>query len=269
MALAPSAPGAERTQALAAVPEPIPTPRVIAPDTKVAPRPNPTWAEQAFAPAAVLVGAIVDASSADLGWLSWLDRTDPVVVRREALSPVEASLIGEFPEPPLEPVIIEPGAASGAWPLWCRARGIRSCVVVPVFARDRVIGTMGLASSSIRAIGPNDVRQLELVSSLAVHARTYEARLAGQRRLFAEVSRSLENALALDRAIRQPPTYQELARAVGESLNASYCLIAIHDSRGVLTIRAAAGRRPPRRMGVASWQLSRLRGCARALRDKK
>src|SRR5919109_5259928 len=187
-------------------------------------RANPSWTEQAFAPAGVLVGAIVDASSADVGWLAWLDRSQPVVVRREELSPIEPSLIAEFPEPPTEPIIIERGTSRGPWPLWCRARGIQTCVVVPVFARDRIIGTMGLASSSPRGIGATDLRQLALVSSLAVHARTYEARLAGQRRLFAEVSRSLENALALDRAVQQPPTYHEIAQAVGESLDASYCL---------------------------------------------
>src|SRR5438094_3420915 len=225
-------------------------------------------AEQTFGPAGVLVRAIVEASVADLGWLAWLDRSDPVVVRREAISPVEPSLIAEFPDPPQEAVIIEDGASRAPWTVWCRARAIRSCVIVPVFARARVIGTMGLATSTARALGHEDVRQLALVSSLAVHARTYEARLAGQRRLFAEVSRSLENALALDRAIRQPPTYQEIARAVGDSLDGSYCLIAICDSQGALTIRARGGHRPPRRRGVASWPLSRLRGCGRALRER-
>ncbi|TMC32838.1 MAG: hypothetical protein E6J28_14540 [Chloroflexi bacterium] len=210
----------------------------------------------------------MEASAADLGWLAWLDRHDPVVVRREAFSPLEPSLIAEFPDPPEEPIIIDPGTLLGPWTLWCRARGIQSCVVMPVIARARVIGTIGLATSTARALGHEDVRQLALVSSLAVHARTYEARLAGQRRLFAEVSRSLENALALDRAIRQPPTYQEIARAVGDSLDGSYCLIAICDSQGALTIRARGGHRPPRRRGVASWPLSRLRGCARALRER-
>src|SRR5438067_13722349 len=103
-------------------------------------------AEQTFGPAGVLVRAIVEASVADLGWLAWLDRSDPVVVRREALSPIEPSLIAEFPEPPEESIVIGEGAAFAPWTLWCRARGIRSCVVVPVIARARVIGTMGLAS---------------------------------------------------------------------------------------------------------------------------
>src|SRR5256886_534566 len=239
----------------------------LAPSPRLEP-PQTEWTEQAFAPAGVLVSAVVEASAADVGWLAWLDRHDPVVVRREALSPVEPSLIAEFPDPPDEPIIIDAGAPLGPWALWCRARGIQSCVVVPVVARARVIGTMGLVSSTAGALGGDDARQLALVSSLAVQARTYEARLAGQRRLFAEVSRSLENALALDRAIRQPPTYQEIARAVGDSVDASYCLIAIHDSKGALSVRARAGHRPPRRIGAATWRVSGLRGCARALRDR-
>src|SRR5437016_13980498 len=94
-----------------------------------------SWADQAFAPAGILVSAIVEASAADLGWLAWLDRSDPVVVRREAISPVEPSLIAEFPDPPQEVVIIEEGASRAPWTVWCRARAIRSCVIVPVFAR--------------------------------------------------------------------------------------------------------------------------------------
>src|SRR3989442_3867727 len=227
-----------------------------------------SWAEQAFAPAGILVSAVVEASAADLGWLAWLDRHDPVVVRREALSPVEPSLIAEFPDPPEEPIIIDAGAPLGPWALWCRARGIQSCVVVPVVARARVIGTMGLVSSTASALGRDDARKLAMVSSLAVQARTYEARLAGQRPLFAVVSRSLVNALSLDRPVRQPPTYQEIARAVGDSVDASYCLIAIHDSKGALSIRARAGHRPPRRIGAATWRVSGLRGCARALRER-
>src|SRR3989449_1289613 len=167
--------------------------------------PQNLWTEQAFAPAGVLVSAVVEASTADVGWLAWLDRSDPVVMRREEVSPVEPSLIGEFPDPPDEPIIIDTRAPLEPWALWCRARGIQSCVVVPVVARARAIGTVGLVSSTAGALGRHDMRQLALVSSLAVQALTYERRLAGQRRMFAEVSPGLENALAVDVRIRQPP----------------------------------------------------------------
>jgi signal transduction histidine kinase len=247
---------------------------VPAPEQKTAPArrrqtPEGAWTDRAFAPAEVLVGATLENSAADLGWLAWVDDQEPVVVRRDATSPVESTAVGDFPEPPGQPTIVDAGSVHGPWGRWCRSRGIRSCVVVPVLARGRAVGTMGLASATAKTLGGGDLRQLGLVSSLAVHARTYEARLAGQRRLFAEVSPGLENALAFDRAIRQPLTYREIAGAVGDSLDATYCLIAIHDSKGVLTLRAAAGHRPPRRMGVTSWPVRKLAGCARALRERR
>jgi len=237
--------------------------RVIARDGE-----DPSWADQRFAPADVLVGAILEASTAEVGWLAWLDGSAPVVLRGNGSSPIESADIAEFPDPPAEPLLIDGETAVGAWAGWGRARGIQSFVVVPVLAQGTVVGTMGLASSTTSKLGSSDVRQLTLVATLAVSARVYGQRLAGQRGLFAEVSRSLDNALALDRALRQPPTYREIARAVGESLDATYCLIAIHDSKGALTLRAAAGQRPPRPMAVASWPIRRLPGCARALRER-
>jgi signal transduction histidine kinase len=223
----------------------------------------------AFAPAEVLVGAILEACPAELGWLAWLDGPDLVVQRAEASSPIESADIGEFPDPPAESLVVDAQSAPGPWGHWCRARGIQSCVIVPVLTRGQVVGMMGGASSTPGTLASNDARQLELIASLAVHTRAYETRLAGQRRLFAEVSPRLENALAFDRAVRQPPTYREIAHAVADSLDATYCLIAIHDSRGVLTLRAAAGLRAPPRMGVASWPLRALPGCALALRERR
>jgi len=218
------------------------------------------------APAHALLGAILEASAAEVGWLAWLDRPDPLVLG--ASSPIDSTDIAEFPEPPAQPLVIDAAIAPGPWERWCQVRGIQSCVLVPVLAGGRAVGTMGLASSRVGALGASDVQQLALVSSLAVHTRTYEARLAGQRRLFAEVSPTLENALALDRAVRHPSTYRQIARAVGDSIDASYCLIAIQDSKGALTLRAAAGQRAPRWMGVSSWPLRDLPACSRALRER-
>src|SRR5256714_59680 len=229
---------------------------------------SPGRADHHPAPAHALIGTILEASAAELGWLAWLDRPDPLVLRGQTSSPIDSMDIAEFPDPPTQPLVIDAAVEPGPWERWCQVRGIQSCVIVPVLARGRTVGTMGLASSTVRALGASDVRQLALVSALAVHTRTYETRLAGQRRLFAEVSPTLENALALDRPVRQPPTYRQIARAVGDSIDASYCLIAIQDSKGALTLRAAAGHRAPRWMGVSSWPLRGLRGCARALRER-
>src|SRR2546426_511395 len=138
-------------------------------------------------------------------------------------------------------------AGGGQWVCWCRARGVVSCAVCPIYAQGRVVGVVGLASWHAGGLADCGVAGLHLAATLAVHARTYEARLAGVRRMFDEVSRTLENALALDRALRLPPTYRAIARSVGESLDVTYCRIAIRDSRGGLTIRAAGGHRPPGR----------------------
>jgi signal transduction histidine kinase len=87
--------------------------------------------------------------------------------------------------------------------------------------------------------------------------------------MFDEVSHTLENALALDRALRLPPTYREIARSVGESLDATYCQIAIRDAKDAVTIRGFGGRRPPRKAGIVAWPLAELTHCATALREKR
>ncbi len=100
--------------------------------------------------------------------------------------------------------------------------------------------------------------------------RDYEGRLAGLQGLFDEINRALDRALALDRAMRIPPTYRGLARAVGASLDATYCQIAVRDSTDCLIIAGSGGRRQPRRRTAgASWPLVQLRHCAEAIRENK
>jgi signal transduction histidine kinase len=220
-------------------------------------------------PDEILVTTILDRSAADVGWLAWGDGKDAVVIPGAAQSFLNPSAIGEFPDPPRESVVIDRGKGAGSWALWCRARGILSCAISPIYARGKVVGVLGLASCRAGALAGFDVDRLQLVSSLAVHARTYEARLAGVRRMFDEVSHTLENALALDRALRLPPTYREIARSVGGSLDATYCEIAIHDAKDALTIRGLGGRRPPRKPGIVAWPLAELPHCAQALRERR
>src|ERR1700736_4999787 len=210
-------------------------------------------AKRECSPDEILVTTILERSAADIGWLVWGDGKAAVVVPGAARSFLNPAAIGEFPDPPREALVIDRGKGDGRWALWCRARGILSCAISPIYARGQVVGVIGLASCRAGALADFDVEGLQLVSTLAVHARTYEARLAGVRRMFDEVSQTLENALALDRALRQPPTYREIARSVGDSLDASYCAIAIHDAKKGLTIRAAGGRRPPRGAATLTW----------------
>jgi signal transduction histidine kinase len=217
----------------------------------------------------VLVSAILEQSGADVGWLAWSDGKDAVVVGRPARSHLNPSAIGEFPDPPSEPSLVDRGEGTGPWAPWCRGRGILSCAIAPITARGKVLGVVGLASCKAGALEDVDVDRAQLVSTLAVHARTYEARLTGMRRMFDEVSSTLESALTLDRALRLPPTYREMARLVGEALDATYCQIAVRDARDALTIRGLGGHRPPRKPGTVAWPLADLPHCAQALREKR
>ncbi|TMB83582.1 MAG: hypothetical protein E6J39_06170 [Chloroflexi bacterium] len=216
-----------------------------------------------------LIGSLLEGSGADLGWLAWHDSAGGVVVRRPGIALLPPSTIAEFPDPPLDPLlIVDGGSWSGSWPLWCGARGILSCLVVPVRQESEIVGTIGLASCRAGALDDFGIQRLQLGASLAMQTRNDELRLASLRRLFDEVSRTLEIALAVDRALRFPPTYREIARSIGESLDATYCQIAIRDARQVLTIRAVGGHRPPRKTGTA-WPLRPLRRCAQALHERR
>ncbi len=220
-------------------------------------------------PDEVLVTTILERSAADVGWLAWGDGSKAVVVPGAAKSFLNPAAIGEFPDPPRESLVIDRGTGSGPWAVWCRARGILSCAISPIYAHGKLVGVVGLASCHAGGLADYDVDRLQLAATLAVHARTYEARLRGVRRMFDEVSRTLENALALDRALRLPPTYRAIARSVGESLDVTYCRIAIRDAREGLTIRAAGGHRPPGKSVPVTWPLADLTHCAQALHERR
>src|SRR2546429_3057430 len=219
-------------------------------------------------PNQVLVQALLGPSSADLAWLAWEDGSPSVVVARDRMSPLQPSSIGEFPEPPRSQMTVNGASRSGAWALGYRSRGILSATVVPLRQRNEIVGTIGLASCSAGGLDESDLQRVQLGASLAIQARSHELRLSSLRRMFDEVSRTLENALALDRALRVPPTYREIARSVGESLDASYCQIAVRDAGQAITIRAGGGHRPPRRVG-SRWTLTQLRRCAEALHERR
>jgi len=217
-----------------------------------------------------LVSSLLEASGADLGWLAWRDSGGGVVVRRLGIGLLPPATVAEFPDPPPDPLrIVDGDGWAGSWPLWCGDRGIVSGLVVPIRQDNQILGTIGLGSCSAGALDDFGIQRLRLAAALAIQTRSDESRLSSLRRLYDEVSRTLENALAVDRVLGFPPTYREIARLVGDALDATYCQIAIRDARQVLTIRATGGHRPPRRMGVTSWPLTKLPGCAQALRERR
>jgi GAF domain-containing protein len=129
---------------------------------------------------------------------------------------------------------------------------------------------VGLVSSAAGALGVEHLGRLRLVSYFITTLRDYEARLASLQGQFDEVNRALENALGIGRAMRLPPTYRGLARAVGACLDASYCQIAVRDANDCLVVVAAGGPRPPgRRVGGPPWPLGELDYCAQAMRERR
>src|ERR1700694_1476272 len=118
-------------------------------------------------PDEILVTTLLERSAADVGWLAWGDGKDAVVVPAVVRSFLNPAAIGEFPEPPRESVVVDRGKGDGPWALWCRARGILSWAISPIYARGRVVGVIGLASCRAGALADYDVDRLQLVSSLA------------------------------------------------------------------------------------------------------
>lgn len=234
-------------------------------------RPQPTIiAPEAPSPyEAPLLGALED-TPADLGWVAWSESPISVVLVRPEGCPIDPASIMEFPRPPGESFILGDTSPSSEWALWCRARGILSCAVVPLVVGSKCVGTAGLAGSAPGTLGVEHLPRLRLISYVVGTLREYESRLAGVQGLFDEVNRALERALAIDRAMRIPPTYRSLARAVGASLDASYCRIAVRDGTDCLVVAGSGGPRPPRRrMGPVSWPLGQLIRCAEAMSERK
>jgi signal transduction histidine kinase len=209
-----------------------------------------------------LLGALEDVQ-ADLGWVAWSDANTHLVLARPD-GPVVPASIGEFPEPPERPLIVKDGHGAESWTLWCRSRGILSCIVVPLAVNGRAQGTVGLASATVGTLGADHLGRLRLVAYVLGTMRDYEARMASLQGLFDEVNRALENALAIDRAMRTRPSYRTLARAVGSCLDASYCQIAIRESGDCLRLAGSGGRRPPDRP-AGSWPLVQLARSAQAM----
>src|ERR1700737_4709930 len=137
--------------------------------TEAASREAPAKAD--YSPDEAMVTAILERSRADVGWLAWGDGKDAVVIPGAARSFRNPAAIGEFPDAPRESLVIDRGTGSGPWVLWCRARGILSCAVSPIYARGRVVGVIGLASCHADGLDDYEVDRLQLAATLAGHAR--------------------------------------------------------------------------------------------------
>src|SRR2546429_9903348 len=103
---------------------------------------SPGRADHHPAPAHALIGTILEASAAELGWLAWLDRPDPLVLRAGESSPIDSMDIAEFPDPLPQPLVVDAAIARGPREPWGQLRGTRPWARVPGAARGRAVVTL-------------------------------------------------------------------------------------------------------------------------------
>jgi signal transduction histidine kinase len=200
--------------------------------------------------------------------LAWLLRSGTVL----AVAPhgYESDVVGrrrlvDHPRPPLEPLLVDFADGAHPWAIWCTERGLRSCAVAPVVSAQDRIGAIVLASREAGVLDSSDLSRLEMAAWLAARGWESDERVDALRRQFADVYPLLRRALPLDRAMKAPPGFRSLARAIGRSLDATYCRIASTTLDGRLVIQASAGHRPPQQATRAGTPLQELPGCREAL----
>jgi signal transduction histidine kinase len=213
-----------------------------------------------------LLEKLMEGASADIAWLLRSGKVLAVAPRGGESDLVARCRLVDLPRPPLRPVLVDTADGAEPWARWCAARGLRSCAVAPVVSAQDRIGAIVLASHRAGALDSRDLANLEMAAWLAARGWESDERVDALRRQFADVYPLLRRALPLDRAMKAPPGFRSLARAIGGSLDATYCRIASSTSDGGLLIQASAGHRPPQHEALASVPLDDLPGCREALR---
>ena len=209
----------------------------------------------------LLVKTIED-TGADSGWLYWSGEPVAVVVGREKHR-IPPFAFTALPDAPLKPSIVNPESSDDPWAQWCAANAISWCAVNPIFEDGRSVGMIGVARSSPGEVAPGTLRRLAMVGWLADEARKSETRINQLESQLEHVNRVVDT-LAIDRVLTNVSD-QNLAEAVGRSLDATYCLLAVL-RRSSLVVLGGGGHRPPE--GVVrgtSWPLAAVASCERAL----
>jgi signal transduction histidine kinase len=234
--------------------------------TPEAPSPHEVAGDNASSTLAALLEKLMEGSSAEIAWLLRSGRILAVAHRGGEDDLVSRCRLVDLPRPPLGPMLVDVADGTDAWARWCAERGLHSCAVAPVVSAQDRIGAIVLASRQAEVLDPRDLPHLEMAAWLAARGWESDERVDALRRQFADVYPLLRRALPLDRAMKAPPGFQSLARAIGGSLDATYCRIASSTPDGRLVIEASAGHRPPEPESRAGISLDDLPGCREALR---
>ncbi|HXO67265.1 MAG TPA: GAF domain-containing protein, partial [Candidatus Dormibacteraeota bacterium] len=213
-----------------------------------------------------LLEKLMAGSSAEIAFLLRSGKLLAVAPRGSDSDLVARCRLVDLPRPPLGPMLVDVADGADPWAQWCAERGLRSCAVAPVISAQDRIGAIVLASRQEGVLDSGDLSHLEMAAWLASRGWESDERVDALRRQFADVYPLLRRALPLDRAMKAPPGFRSLARAIGTSLDATYCRIASSTSDGRLIVQASAGHRPPERQIRQGTPLDDLPGCREALR---
>ena len=214
-----------------------------------------------------LLAQIIEDSGAESGWLSRFperDRATVVLTARKDLSPIPLLALEGLPDPPLSPCLVSPVLGPESWKHWCSAHEIQWCVVTPIIGQDETsLGTIGLVRPRPGTLAPALLPRLTMAAQLAAEAWKRDRRIHHLESQLDQVNRIVDT-LAVDRVLTNVSD-RNLAGAVGRSLDATYCLIAVlRGSR--LVVLGWGGHRPPVQLVPAmSWPLSEVASCEEAL----
>ena len=210
-----------------------------------------------------LLAKTIEDTQADLGWLSWSHPAKPaiVVVRREDIR-LSSFALAAFPSVPLQPCLVSP-ESTDPWGRWCAARAIQCCAITPILEDEKSVGMIGVVSASPGSLASGALRRLVMASWLAEEARKHEARINHLESQLEQVNRLIDT-LAVDRVLTNVSD-RKLAEAVGRSLDATYCLLAVLRGSSLVVLGRGGHRPPVRVVRGTSWRLSDVASCEQAL----
>jgi signal transduction histidine kinase len=201
-------------------------------------------------------------SAADAAFLLWSEGSPPVAQDSSDADAAPGFVPSEL-EPPEAPLLIGPGDPDPLG-LWCRANGVLSAAIAPVVSSSgRRLGTVALVSATHDGCSDQELARADMAAWLAAHALEVDRREGGQTK-HEDAHALLNGPLRIDRALQGRPTFGSLARAIGTTLEVSFCRLASLDADGLLTIHATAGRAPDGRRRVRS-AMARLPQLAEAM----
>ena len=189
-----------------------------------------------------LLTRLLAGTSADSAILG-IDGEPLLVESRRPNSEVALPPSDQMPWAPFRARLITDPAIGGVWPRWCRERLITSAAISPVMDGTRRVGSIVLASTNGMSVSRVDLSAVVLAAWMAGHAYEADRHLLDLRRELSHFEPALQVGIKAGAGRNSRAGFRELARAMGSSLDATYCRLASMEDGGAIRIHAAAGRR--------------------------